>query len=67
MLTVVKKKLPKSLVDAAIKQHNQAIAASGGKARAAKLSKERRVEIATKASQVAAKVRAQRKASKEPR
>jgi hypothetical protein len=57
MLDSVKKKLPKSLVRAALQQHLQELAPAGGKARAAKLSKERRVEIATKASQAAAKAR----------
>jgi hypothetical protein len=59
------KKPPKSVIDAAIAQHYQELTSAGGKARAKKLTRKRRIEIATKASAAAAKARKKRGKAKE--
>ena len=54
------KKLPKSVVNQALRQHLAAIASKGGNARARELGKERVQEIAEKASKAALKAREKR-------
>jgi hypothetical protein len=59
----MKKRLSKSIINQALRQHLAGIAPAGGRERAKKLGPERVAEIAKKASEAALKARKARKRS----